>query len=47
MDAAGEGKSGTKGESSIDICTLPRVKQRAGEKLVCNTGSPAQRSVMT
>ena len=32
--------------SSIDIHTPPRVKQRAGRKVPCNTGRPAWHSVM-
>ena len=38
-DTAGEGASGTNGESSTNIDTLPCIKQTAGEKLVCNSGS--------
>ena len=34
-------------ESSIDIYTLPHVKQRAGEKLLYNTRSPVWCSVKT
>ena len=37
----------TNGESRINIYTLPGIKQRAGEKLLCNTGSPAWHFVMT
>ena len=44
VDIVAEGKSGMNGESSIDIYTLPCVKQIAGEKLLYNTGSPALRS---
>lgn len=40
------GKSGTNRESSIDIYTLPCVKQIADEKLLFNTGSQAWCSVM-
>ena len=36
-----------KGESSVNIYTLPCVKQIAGEKLLHNTGSPTWRSVTT
>ena len=43
----GEGKSGTNGESTIDIYTLSCIKEIAGEKLLYNTGSPAWHSVMT
>ena len=39
MDTVGEGERGTNGESSIDIYTLPCVKQIAGEMLLYNTGS--------
>lgn len=42
-----EGESGTNRESSIDIYTLPCVKQIAGEKLLYNIGSPVSCSVMT
>ena len=38
-DTAGEGASGTNGESSTNIDTLPCIKQTAGKKLVCNSGS--------
>ena len=41
------GKSGTNRESSIDIYTLPCVKQIADEKLLFNTGSQAWCSVKT
>ena len=41
VDTMGEEESGTKGKSNIDLKTLPRVKQIAGEKLPHNTGSPA------
>ena len=47
MDTVAKGESGKNGESSIDIYSLSCVKQRAGEKLLCNTGSPAWHSVMT
>ena len=47
MDTVGEGEGGMNGESSIDIYTLPCVKQMAGEKLPINTGSPGWCSVMT
>ena len=46
VDTVGEGKSGKSGASSINIYTLPCVNQRAGEKLLYNTGSPDWRSVM-
>ena len=47
MDAVGEGEGGTNGKSSLDIYTLPRVKQMAGKKLPYNTRSPGGCSVMT
>ena len=47
VDPVGEGESGTNGESSIDIYTLPCIKQISDEKLLYNTGSPAWHSVMT
>ena len=47
MDTVGERKSGTNGESSIDIYTHPCVRQSAGEKLLHNTGSPAWCPMMT
>ena len=34
LDKVGEGDSGTNTEYSINIHTLPRVKQTAGEKLL-------------
>ena len=46
-DTVGEGESGTNGESSIDIYTLPCVKQISDEMLLYNTGSPAWHSGMT
>ena len=46
LDTVGEGESGMNGESSINIYTLPYVKQRAGEKWLFNTGSPRISSVM-
>ena len=39
MDTVGEGKSGTNGESSINICTVLGIKQMAGHKLLYNTGA--------
>ena len=42
-----EGRSGMNGESSINIYTLPCVKQIADEKLLYNTGSQTWCSVMT
>ena len=41
MDTAQGGKSGTNGDSRMDIYILPCVKQIAGEKVLDNTGSPA------
>ena len=37
MDTVEEGEGGTNRESSTDIYTLPRVKQRASGKPVCIT----------
>ena len=36
MNTVREGKSGTKGEGSTDLFTLPCIKQAAGEKLLYN-----------
>ena len=47
VDTVGQGENGMNGESSINIHALPCVKQIAGEKLLCNTGSPVWCSVMT
>ena len=47
VGTVGKGKNGMNGESSIDIYTLPCVKQIAGEKLLYETGSPAWPSLMT
>ena len=47
VDTVAKGESGKNGESRIDIYSLSCVKQRAGEKLLSNTGSPAWHSVMT
>ena len=47
VDIVEEGKSGMNGESSINIYTLPCVKQIADEKLLYNTGSQTWCSVMT
>ena len=46
VDTVGEGESMMGEESSINMYTLPCVKSIAGEKLLCNTGSPASQSVM-
>ena len=40
-------ESGTNVESTINIFTLPCVKQIAGDKLLYNTGSPARYSLRT
>ena len=40
LDTVGGGESGTNGEGSVDMC-----KMLAGRTLLCNTGSPAWRSV--
>lgn len=45
-DTVEEGKSETNGESSVDIYTRPCVKQRASEKFLYNTRSPAWCSVI-
>ena len=34
-------ENGMNGESSINVCTLPSVKQIAGKKVLYNTESPA------
>ena len=46
-DTAGEGETGMNGQSNTDIYTPPCAKQIAGEKLLCNTGSPVWCSEMT
>ena len=46
VNIVGGGKSGTNGESSINIYTLLCVKQMAGGKLLYDTGSPAWHSVI-
>ena len=46
VDTVREGDSWMNGKSSINIYTLPYVKQRAGEKWLFNTGSPRISSVM-
>lgn len=46
MDKVGERERGTNGESSMDIYTLPCVKERADEELLYNTRSPDRCSVM-
>ena len=43
----GEGERRTNRESSIDIYTLPCIKEIAGEKLLYKTGSPTWCFVMT
>ena len=47
MDAVWEGEGGMNGECNINIHRRPYVKQIAGEKLLCNTGSPAWLSLET
>ena len=47
VNTVGNGESGTNRESSIDIYTLPCVKQIATGKLLYHTGSPGWCSVMT
>ena len=44
---APRGGAGRQMESSIETYTLPRVEQIARERLLCNTGRSAQRSVIT
>ena len=39
VDTVGEGESAMNGESSLDIYTVPCVKQMADEKFLYNTGS--------
>ena len=46
VNTAGEGETGTNGESSIDIYTLLCVKQTVIAKLLNNTGGPVWHSVM-
>ena len=41
VDTTGEGKSGTNGESSIDIYTLSCVRQTANKKLLYNNREPS------
>ena len=47
VDTVAKGESGKNGESGIDVYSLSGVKQISGEKLLCNTGSPAWHSGMT
>ena len=47
VDTAGEGEGRANWEISIDIYTLPRVKEVSTGKLPDNTGSSAWSSVMT
>jgi len=47
VGTAREGEGARNRDSSTDIYTLPCVKQIANEKLLYNTGSPAQHSVTT
>ena len=46
MDKVRERERGANGESSIDIYTLPCVKERADKELLCNTRGPDRCSVM-
>ena len=46
MQRMEEGGSGTNGDSSINICTLPCVGWLAGVKLLYSTGSPGWCSLM-
>ena len=46
VGTVGVGEDETNGESSINIGTLRCVKWVAGEKFLCNTGSPVWRSEM-
>ena len=45
VDTVGEGEGGMKGESSLDIYTLPYATQTASGDLLYDTGSSTQRSV--
>ena len=47
VDTAVEGEGGTNQERSIDTCAVPNGKQIANGKLLYNTGSSAQPSLMT
>lgn len=47
VDPVREGEGGTNGKSSIGTCTPSCVKQIAGARLLCDTGSPAQSSART
>ena len=47
MDPGEEGESEMNWECSIDIYTLPRVKETASVKLVYSRGSSAPYCVMT
>ena len=42
-----DGEDGMNGERSVDVHTLPCVKETASGKLLYSTGSSAQCSVMT
>ena len=41
VDTVRKGESGANGESSINMYALSCVKWIVGERLLCNTGSPA------
>ena len=45
VDTMGKGESGMNGDSSINIYTLPCVKQISGEQWLYNTGIPAWQSL--
>lgn len=47
MDTVGEQEGGTNLETSIDIYTLPCVKQIASGDMLISTGNSAWGSVMT
>ena len=47
VDTGGDGEGGTNWESSMDIYTLPCVKEIASGKMLYSTGSSARCSVMT
>ena len=47
VDPVGEGEAGASARSSTDTCTPSRVKEIAGGKSPCNTGSPAQSAAVT
>ena len=47
VGTVGEGESGMNWESSMEIYTIPNVKQRASGNLLCDTGRSTQWSVTT